>query len=134
MASDRPGGDARRQLALGWAVIMVVAGAIYLLNVLGFSRGGRESVGLHLIYEGSSWLAIALLAWAPFFILRWGQPRALVAAMAAHVLGAGLFAFGHVGLFILLRAAAFAILDDLAEAVAEFRYGRTDLGWSTAPP
>ena len=110
---------------IGWLVITVVAGAVCLLNVLGFTQGGRGRVVEHLVFEGSSWLAITLLAWTPWAVLRatgaWSWPMRL----GAHVAAALMFSVLHVGLFILFRAAAFAGLGqtyDLSAAVGAYRY------------
>ncbi|MDX5330437.1 MAG: LytTR family DNA-binding domain-containing protein, partial [Caulobacteraceae bacterium] len=125
--SGDAGGTARgrRHLRLGWAVIIAVAGAVCLLNVLGYTRDGRAPVVDHLVYEGSSWIAISLLAWAPFLVWRWGARRPWPLALVAHALAALAFAVAHIGLFILLRAAAFSALGkpyDLTAAIAQFRH------------
>lgn len=122
---DLAGMGRHRQLRLGWAVIIAVAGAVCLLNVLGYTRGGREPLLDHLIYEGSSWTAIAALAWGPFVVLRWGAARPWPLAVLAHAAAALAFAAAHIGLFIVLRAAAFAALGrayDLAFALGQFRH------------
>lgn len=93
-----------RDLVLGWAVISAGAAAVCLLNVMGFTQHGRGEVGVQLILEGSSWLAITLLAWLPWTVLKatarapwWGRGLGhLVAALA--------FSVAHVGLFTLFRA------------------------------
>ena len=110
---------------IGWAVVLVAAGAVCLLNVLGFTQGGRGRVVEHLVYEGSSWLAIALLAWLPWAALQgaktWSWPLRLV----AHVAAALVFSLLHVGLFILFRAVAFGVLGqpyDPIMAMGEYRY------------
>lgn len=121
----RPADRARRQLAIGWLVITVVAGAVCLLNVLGFTQGGRGRVVEHLVFEGSSWLAITLLAWTPWAVLRATGTWFLPMRLGAHALAALLFSGVHVGLFILFRAAAFAALGqayDLWAAVGAYRY------------
>jgi len=97
----RPADRARRQLAIGWLVITVVAGAVCLLNVLGFTQGGRGRVVEHLVFEGSSWLAITLLAWTPWAVLRATGTWFLPMRLGAHALAALLFSGVHVGLFIL---------------------------------
>lgn len=110
---------------IGWVAVVVVAGAVCLLNVLGFTQGGRGRVVDHLVYEGSSWLAVVLLAWMPWAVLqatrRWSWPLRL----AVQVLAALVFSVLHVGLFILFRSAAFAALgqayDPLA-ATGAYRY------------
>jgi DNA-binding LytR/AlgR family response regulator len=125
--SGDAGGTARgrRHLRLGWAVIIAVAGAVCLLNVLGYTRDGRAPVVDHLVYEGSSWIAISLLAWAPFLVWLWGARRPWPLALVAHALAALAFAVAHIGLFILVRAAAFSALGkpyDVTAAIAQFRH------------
>lgn len=115
----------RRVLVIGWAVILVVAGAVCLLNVLGFSQGGRGQVGDHLVYEGSSWLAIALLAWTPWVVWQVTKTWPLAGQVLAHAASALAFAVAHISLFILFRAAVFAALGQPyspAAALADFRY------------
>lgn len=110
---------------IGWLVVIVVAGAVCLLNVLGFTQGGRGRVVEHLVLEGSSWIAIALLAWTPWWVIQATRIWSWPARLAAHAVAALGFSVLHVGLFILLRAAAFSIMDydyDLAAAVGAYRY------------
>ncbi|MFT4933485.1 MAG: hypothetical protein ACI9LT_000153 [Pseudoalteromonas distincta] len=115
----------RRQLVIGWLVITVVAGAVCLLNVLGFTQGGRGRVVEHLVLEGSSWLAITLLAWAPWVVLRATRTWPLPMRLGAHASAALLFSALHVGLFVVFRAAAFAVLGqpyDMGTAMGAYRY------------
>ncbi len=110
---------------IGWAVVLIAAAAVCLLNVLGFTQGGRGQVGEHLVYEGSSWLAIALLAWLPWAALRGAKRWPWALRLVAHVAAALVFSLLHVGLFILFRAAAFGVLGqpyDPIMAVGAYRY------------
>jgi hypothetical protein len=116
---------ALRQLTIGWLVVTVVAGAVCLLNVLGFTQGGRGRVVEHLVLEGSSWIAIALLAWTPWWVMQATRSWSWPGRLAAHALAALAFSALHVGLFILFRAAAFSVLGygyDLSAAVGAYRY------------
>lgn len=117
----RSGGDERRsglrsrleghrELVLGWAVILVVAAAVCLLNVVGFTQHGRGRVGQQLIYEGSSWLSIALLAWLPWMVLGATRNRPWWAQGLSHLGAALVFSAAHVGLFILFRLVLFAVV------------------------
>jgi DNA-binding LytR/AlgR family response regulator len=110
---------------IGWLVITIGAGAVCLLNVLGFTQGGRGRVVEHLVLEGSSWLAITLLAWTPWAVLRTTRAWSWPMRLGAHVAAALMFSVLHVGLFILFRAMAFAGLGqayDLSAAVGGYRY------------
>ncbi|MDO8900777.1 MAG: LytTR family DNA-binding domain-containing protein [Phenylobacterium sp.] len=93
---------------IGWAVILVVAAAVCLLNVVGFTQHGRGRLGEQLIYEGSSWLSIALLAWLPWTILRATRNGPWWAQGLSHMAAALAFSAAHVGLFILFRLVLFA--------------------------
>lgn len=96
-----------------------------LLNVLGFTQGGRGRVVEHLVYEGSSWLGIALLAWLPWAVLRGTTTWTWVPRLIAHGAAALVFSILHVGLFILFRALAFGALGqpyDPGVAMGEYRY------------
>ncbi|WP_300572758.1 LytTR family DNA-binding domain-containing protein [Phenylobacterium sp.] len=120
-----PTDPARRQLVIGWAVVLVAAAAVCLLNVLGFTQGGRGRVGEHVVYEGSSWLAIALLAWLPWAALQGAKTWPWGLRLVAHLAAALVFSLLHVGLFILFRAAAFGVLGqpyDPVGAVGAYRY------------
>ena len=97
---------------------MTAAAAVCLLNVLGFTQGGRGQVVEHLVYEGSSWLAIALLAWLPWVVLRRTVRWPWVARLVAHLMAALVFSVLHVGLFILFRALAFGALGQFYDPVA----------------
>lgn len=106
-------------------MVLIAAAAVCLLNVLGFTQGGRGRVVEHLVYEGSSWLAIALLAWLPWVALRGTRTWRWPARVVAQAVGALVFSLLHVGLFILFRATAFGVLDhpyDPVMAMAEYRY------------
>ncbi len=110
---------------IGWAVVLIAAAAVCLLNVLGFTQGGRGQVGEHLVYEGSSWLAIALLAWLPWAALRGAKTWSWTLRLVAHVAAALVFSLLHVGLFILFRALAFGVLGqpyDPVAAAGAYRY------------
>lgn len=97
-----------RDLALGWAIISAVAAAVCLLNVLGFAQHEGGGVGAHLIFEGSSWLAITLLAWTPWAVLRATEGRPWWMKGSAHLAAALGFFAAHMGLFTLFRAGLFA--------------------------
>lgn len=97
-----------RDLALGWAIISAVAAAVCLLNVLGFAQHEGGGVGAHLIFEGSSWLAITLLAWTPWAVLRATAGRPWWMKGSAHLAAALGFFTAHMGLFTLFRVGLFA--------------------------
>lgn len=110
---------------IGWAVVLIAAAAVCLLNVLGFTQAGRGRVGEHLVYEGSSWLAIALLAWLPWAAMRGAKTWPWVLRLVAHLAAALVFSLLHVGLFILFRALAFGVLGqpyDPVAALGAYRY------------
>jgi len=91
-------------------VVLIAAAAVCLLNVLGFTQGGRGQVVEHLVYEGSSWLAIALLAWLPWAAIRAAKAWSWALRLVAHLAAALVFSILHVGLFILFRPLAFGAL------------------------
>jgi hypothetical protein len=106
-------------------VVLIAAAAVCLLNVLGFTQGGQGRVVEHLVYEGSSWLAIALLAWLPWAALRGAARWSWGPSLIAHVAAALVFSILHVGLFILFRALAFGALGqpyDPVLALGAYRY------------
>jgi hypothetical protein len=89
-------------------VISAAAAAVCLLNVVGFTQQGRSQVGVQLILEGSSWLAITLSAWLPWSVLRATGPAPWWVKGLGHLGAALAYSAVHMGLFTLFRAALFA--------------------------
>jgi LytTr DNA-binding domain len=105
------GGGARTFL-FGAAAMATTVGAVNIINVLTV-RHERPDLGLMApaVWEGSSWVTFLLFVWIPWLAFRAAPPKWPPGwrAILIHPFAALAFSFCHVGGFVLLREAVYAL-------------------------
>lgn len=102
-------GRLRRTLKYGFWTAAVMVGVINTINIITVLHE-RPDIDWRapIIWEGSSWIALLLFFWVPWVFWRIAPPFGRQRwRLLAHIPGALLFAFLHVGTFVLLREFAY---------------------------
>jgi len=120
-------GILRRTFFYGAAATAAVVGVVVAQNVLTtVDADPRLGLWPPLVWEGSSWVTLMAFFWVPWGAYRLAPPRVRPRGwLAVHVPALLLFAAGHVGGFILLRALAYRLMGsvyDFGPFAARFLY------------
>jgi hypothetical protein len=91
------------------AIAAVVVGVVDTINVVTrLHEEPRVGLAESIIWEATSWLTWLGFLWIGWLAFRIGPPRRPFWRLIVHIPGAFLFAFGHVGGFIILRKLVYA--------------------------
>lgn len=91
-----------------YAMTLVTAASVNILDVLSTVHGAPQQGSLWpIIWEGSSWITIALFFWITWIGYRLAPPERISWRLVLHVPVALLYSLCHVGGFVLLRQIAY---------------------------